>query len=63
MAYRKDKNLKFLKHCSNDDLDILVELLTKDKDGDSIISEELTQSSGYQNHYPNSQVLLERHCC
>jgi len=42
MAYRNDSDLSFLKNVSSSDLDTLVEVLIKDKDGDARLTEELT---------------------
>ena len=40
MAYRKDEDLEFLAKCSNEDLEPLVEILIKDKDGQTRYTEE-----------------------
>lgn len=53
MAYRSDSDLEFLAFCSNDDLEILVEVLTKDKDGETRWTEELTMSEEFKRHSPN----------
>ena len=53
MAYRKDKDLAFLKDCTNDDLEILVAILTKDKDGDTRWTEELTANERYKSQNPD----------
>ena len=55
MAYRKDADLEFLKHCSNEDLAPLVEILTKSSDGDERFTEELTIHERYKEHEPNHQ--------
>lgn len=51
--YREDPDLEFLKDCSNEDLDVLIKYLTKDKDGSSRITEELTSSDKYKLYKPN----------
>ena len=52
MAYRKDADLEFLKHCSDEDLAPLVEILTKRSDGDEGFTEELTMHKRYKEHEP-----------
>lgn len=39
MAYIYDSDLEFLKNCSDEDLEILVKHLTKDKDGGPRLTE------------------------
>ena len=53
MAYRNDEDLKFLENVSNSDLEILVEILTTDKDGDTRFTEELTMNDRFKAHSPN----------
>ena len=53
MAYRNDSDLSFLKNVSSSDLDILVEVLIKDKDGDARLTEELTTHDRYKSYSPN----------
>lgn len=53
MAYRSDSDLEFLAFCNNDDLEILVEVLTKDKDGETRWTEELTKSEEFKQYSPN----------
>lgn len=48
-----DDDLAFLANSSNDDLQVLVDYLTKDKDGNIRWTEELTGSQAYQLYYPN----------
>lgn len=55
MAYRKDHNLAFLKNCSSKDLDILVQILTKNKDGNERITEDLSDDERYIRHQPDHQ--------
>ena len=52
MAYREDKDLEFLSKCSNEDLEPLVEILTKDEDGKTRYTEELTNSKKYMRYFP-----------
>lgn len=55
MAYRSDSDLEFLKDCKSDDLSVLVEILTKDKDGTVRLTEELTTNDRYKADYPDHQ--------
>lgn len=55
-SYIYDVDLEFLKNCSNEDLGVLVEYLTKDKDGTLRITEELTLSDDYKRYYPNHKM-------
>ena len=48
MAYRYDDDLEFLESCKDEDLEILVNNLTKDKDGDARFTEELTMNENYK---------------
>jgi UPF0174 protein HP_1588 len=59
MAYRKDEDLEFLAKCSNEDLEPLVEILIKDKDGKTRYTEELTQSKKYMYYSPDHQKYWE----
>ena len=52
MAYRYDGDLEFLGSCKDEDLKILVDHLTKDKDGDARFTEELTINENYKKYYP-----------
>ncbi|MCA6935381.1 YaaW family protein [Pectobacterium versatile] len=53
-VYRLDPDLALLSQCSNEDLQLLVELLTIDsKDGEKRWSETLTSTSEYQHFYPD----------
>ena len=53
MAYRDDADLQFLGLMKSEDLNDLVYCLTHDKDGDPRLTEELTTSSEYKDHYPD----------
>lgn len=52
MAYRDDADLEFLGQLSDEELAPLVDILTKDKDGDSLLTEELTSSELYKQYAP-----------
>lgn len=52
MVYRYDGDLEFLGSCKDEDLKILVNHLTKDKDGDARFIEELTKNENYKKYYP-----------
>ena len=53
LEYRHDPDLEFLGSLDGDALDPLVEILTKDKDGNSRLNENLTSESLYKEHAPN----------
>lgn len=53
MAYRTDPDLEFLASCDDDDLGILIDVLTKDKNGEVRWTEELTESEDFKQHFPN----------
>lgn len=53
-----DKNLNFLHNADSSDLRILVDYLTKDKDGDTRWTEELTNTENYKKYYPNQLQLM-----
>lgn len=53
MAYRYDKDLEFFSEISSQDLNDLVLALTKDKNGASLWTEELTGSDQYKAHHPD----------
>jgi uncharacterized protein YaaW (UPF0174 family) len=59
MAYKLDEDLEFLQYCNNDSLDVLVETLIKDKDGESRTTEELTDKDNYKQHNPNHSMYWE----
>lgn len=53
-----DKNLFFLHNADSSDLKILVDYLTKDKDGDTRLTEKLTYTENYKKYYPNQLQLM-----
>lgn len=53
-----DKNLFFLHNADSSDLKILVDYLTKDKDGDTRLTEELTYTENYKKYYPDQLQLM-----
>jgi len=53
MAYRKDNDLEFLQSCTSKDLEILVDILTKDKEGAERFTEELTMNEKFRKHSPD----------
>ena len=59
MAYRQDPDLAFLEEVPSADLHDLVEILTKGKDGELRVTEELTQSDEYQLHSPDHHQYWE----
>lgn len=59
MAYRKDEDLEFLGEMKSKDLHDLVESLTKDKDGNVRLAEELTTKDIYKKNYPDHAKYWE----
>ncbi|AND85367.1 DUF3944 domain-containing protein [Clostridium tyrobutyricum] len=57
--YRYDTDLEFLKYCSNEDLDLLVTYLIKDKDGNPRLTEELTYTDEYKLYSPNHKMYWQ----
>lgn len=53
MAYRYDTDLEFLSKISSKDLDDLVRILTRGKDGSLRLTEELTSSKEYKQYHPD----------
>jgi uncharacterized protein YaaW (UPF0174 family) len=53
MAYREDKDLEFLGEMSSSALNDLVVCLSKDKEGGTLWTEELTSQDEYKIHYPD----------
>lgn len=48
LVYREDKNLNFLKKIDNEKLDVLINIITKDKEGNLRDSEDLTLQDEYK---------------
>lgn len=59
MAYRKDPDLEFLSELSSEELHNLVEILTLDKEGKALLTENLTYSEKYKKHYPDHKMYWE----
>lgn len=59
MAYKLDENLEFLQYIDNESLTILVDTLTKDKDGNKRLTESLTTNKKYKMYYPNHSNYWE----
>lgn len=59
MAYKLDEDLEFLQYCNNGSLDVLVETLTKDKNGKLRSMETLTSKESYKIHNPNHLMYWE----
>ncbi|MGD9806999.1 MAG: DUF3944 domain-containing protein [Deferribacterales bacterium] len=53
MAYRLDADLEFLQDMESNELEDLVTVLIKDKDGELRLTEELTTSDKYKRYSPN----------
>lgn len=60
MAYREDDDLKFLGKLKSEDLNDLVYCLTKDKDGSSRLTEELTTNDLYKKFHPDHHQYWEK---
>lgn len=58
-VYRPDADLEFLQNCDNEDLDILVTYLTKGRDGETRLAEELTGKEVYKQHQPNHKMYWQ----
>lgn len=55
--YRDDSDLVFLKQCTNEDLELLISILTVDpNDNVTRFTETLTSDTSYKRHYPNHQL-------
>ena len=59
MAYRHDSDLEFLKQCASKDLDDLVYCITRGKNGDLRLTQELTISTLYEQHHPDHHQYWE----
>ena len=53
-----DKDLLFLRNADNCDLKVLVDYLTKTKDGDTRWTEKLTKTENYKMYYPDRLQLM-----
>ena len=58
MAYRYDEDLEFLRDVKSSDLNDLVDVLTKDKDGEKRITEYLTTNDLYKQYYPDHKKYI-----
>lgn len=59
MAYRYDPDLEFLKTCSSEELNDLVDCLIYDKDGSTRWTEELTTTLNYKRYTPDHSQYWE----
>jgi len=59
MAYRFDGDLEFLANSSDEELDTLFNILTKDKDGKTRISEEILSDTRYKRYNPKHSQYWE----
>ena len=62
MSYRDDSDLEFLRKMSDKDLDVLVEIITRDTDGKTRFTESLTGSSAYKQYYPQHSKYIDEIC-
>jgi uncharacterized protein YaaW (UPF0174 family) len=53
-----DNDLIFLRNAENSDLKVLVDYLTKRKDGETRLTEELTMTENYNKYYPDQLQLM-----
>ncbi len=49
-AYREDSDLKFLRYCDNDGLDVLIKYITQDEEGNERWAELLTYDERYKKY-------------
>ena len=67
-SYLEDKDLAFLKNCSNEDLKALADLLVFDNDGKKRWNEKLSGKKSFMENYPGSlknavdDIILELQC-
>lgn len=59
MAYRDDPDLAFLGTLSSTELDELVNILTLDKDGEHLLTENLTYSENYKLYHPHHHLYWQ----
>lgn len=59
MAYRKDPDLEFLSELSSEELHNLVEILTLDKEGNKLLTQNLTYSEKYKQYYPDHKMYWD----
>lgn len=60
MAYKNDKNLEFLSKCTNEELEVLFNILVYGKDGETRVSEFLTVSDEYKKYGTNYKNYWKR---
>ena len=53
-----DNDLLFLRNADSSDLKVLVDYLTKGKDGETRLTEELTMTENYKKYYPEQLQLM-----
>ena len=58
MAEKIDKDLDFLSKCSNEQLKILCDILTKDSDGHFRYTEMISIEDVYKANYPDNMIAL-----
>ena len=58
MAEKIDKDLDFLSKCSNEQLRILCDILTKDSDGSFRYTEMMSIEELYKENYPDNMIAL-----
>lgn len=59
MAYRPDPDLAFLGSCSSEELNDLAYILTHGKDGEKLLTENLTFSDRYKRYYPDHKMYWQ----
>lgn len=60
MAYRFDHDLEFLGKLNNEELEVIVKILTTDEDGSSRMTETLTSSDEYKKYSSNYSKYWQR---
>ncbi|MCI5787588.1 MAG: DUF3944 domain-containing protein [Helicobacter trogontum] len=58
-AYKYDEDLEFLREIESEDLKELYNVLTKDKDGKTRMTEELTSNDLVKHYYPDHKRYIE----
>lgn len=53
-----DKDLAFLKECSNEQIKLLADFIIYDTDGKKRITEEISNTKEFQLYYPNNMLAL-----
>lgn len=55
---KPDNDLRFLKDCRNEDLKVLCDILTHDRNGELRLTEQLTNTDDYLRYYPHQMSMM-----